>query len=339
MDNSKKIYNKIKSLDLYIDDVPIEFWNNEEYIYQLLDINYEVFKFFSDEKKNSKDFVVQLIKKYECFRIYEFLPEILKEDKEILNLCIEHNLDNVHDKYKLDDTLIRNVLTKYPKSLCYFPDIVKNNIEYVRISIKKEGDSFIHASEELRSNIDLVYESTTLSEDPNDIIFEDIGEALKRNINDLKLLIDKYLKNHKENEYFIESLIKEIDESLKNDIVKYIENKKLFKNKIWDTKKISWVNDYSYEIEEPQGSSYTVKFLLESFYEDENENIKVEAEKEFHSSNLDELFNILEDEINNDTIDDAICLNHNSKSDLIYTNIDYIEIRDQENKIVYQSKN
>jgi len=337
MDTNKKIFNKIKSFDLYIDDVPSQFWKNEEYIYKLLDINYEVFKFFSEENKNSKDFVVQLIEKYECFRIYEFLPEKLKVDKDILNLCIEHNLDKVPDKYKLDDTLIRNILSKDPKSLCYFPEMVKNNIEYVRISIKKEGISFIHASEELRNNIDLVYESTTLSEDPNNIIFEELGEELKRNITDLKLLIEKYLKNHEENEYFIESLIKEIDENLKDDIVKYLESKKLYKNKIWDTKKISWEDDYSYEIEESKDSIYTVKFVLESFYENENENIKVETEKEYRSSNLDELFEILDDDINN--IDDTICLNHDSKSNLINTNIDFIEIRDHKNKIVYPTNN
>ena len=166
-----------------------------------------------------------------------------------------------------------------------------------------------------------------------------MGEVLKKNINDLKLLIDKYLENHKENEYFIESLIKEIDENLKDDIVKYLDSKKLYKNKIWDTEKISWEDDYSYEIEKPKGSIYTVKFVLESFYEDETENISVETEREYHSSNIDDLFALIEDEINNDIIDDSICLNHKSKSHLINTNIEYIEIKDKENKIVYQDKN
>jgi hypothetical protein len=338
MDENNKIFNKIKSYDLLIDDVPKKFWENEEYIYELLDINYEVFNFFSEEKKNSREFVIQLLKKYECFYIYEYLNPSLKEDEDILNLCIEHNLSKVEEKYKLDDKLVRRVLSKRPKSLHYFPEIIRNNIEYVRIAIKKEGFSFIHAGEELRNNIDLVYEATVLSDEPNNIVFERLGDNLKSNKVKLKLLIDNYLKDYKKNEYSLEELLKEIDESIQDEIVKYIESKNVFKNKNWGIKKFRWNSGDSYETGGNNGMTFFVKFCLESFYKDKKDNIKVVTEKEYKSPSLDELFNLLDDEIGNDEIDDSICINSDSESELIYTNIDYIEIRDQKDKIVYQSK-
>ncbi|MFN6260064.1 MAG: DUF4116 domain-containing protein [Bacteroidota bacterium] len=338
MDTNKKIFNKIKSFDLFIEDVPKEFWENEEYIYKLLDINYDVFNYFTDEKKNSKKFVIQLLEEYKCFRIYTHLNTSLKEDTEILNMCIEHNLDRVPDKYKLDDKLIRKILSSQPKSLHYFPEIVINNIEYVRIAIKKEGISFIHASEELRNNIDIIFEATALSDEPNIIALNHLGEKIKCNKEDLKSLVDKYLKDHTRNEYFLETLLIEIDESLKEEIVKYIDSKKLYKNKKWETKKIKWEDDIFYGTDESNGRTFFVKFRLESFYKNKKANLKVETEKEYRSPTLDDLFILLDDEIGNDQIDDSLCINPDSDSELVNTNIDYIEIRDYANKIVYQSK-
>ena len=344
MKNNKQIFNELKKFKIHIDDVPFDFWSNEDFIYKLLDTNEEVFKFFKDEKKNSREFVIKLITENKCYGVYEFLNDLLKDDNEIVNMCIDfrYNIDYVPEKYKLDDAFIKKTLLNTPMKFCYFPESVKDNIEYVKLAIKNEGVNLIHASDTLRCNIDLIYESTYLSKEPNSLVLEELGEKLKKNIPEIKKLIDKYLKNHKANEYLIDSLVKEIDDDIKTTIVEYIDSKNVYKDKIWDTKKIIWDQDFSHETEETverKGEEFIVKFIIESLYEDETENISVVTEREYHSSNIDDLFALIEDDINNDIIDDSICLNHKSKSHLINTNIEYIEIKDKENNIVYQDKN
>lgn len=339
MKNPKVLLKEIKNYDLHIDDVPSEFWNNEEYIIELLDINEEVFKFFRQEKKNSKEFVINLINEYKCFGIYEFLSDELKNDKEIVEICINENIDKVPDIFKLDETFIINTLSNQPMKLCYFPDSVKDNLDYVSLSVKNNGMSFIHSSERLRNDIQLIYQSTCTSEEPNIISLEYIGDELKENIDQLKKLVDLYLVEPIQNEYIIDYLIKELNNTIQISLIDYLKEKSVYPNKNWITNN----NKNEFEFNESKintdKNSYFVTFELKSNYENSNENLTKVIEKKYQSTNLYSLFDELDELIENDLIDDSICLNEKSTSRLLNTSIEYIQIKDQNDEIIYESNN
>lgn len=81
---------------------------------------------------------------------------------------------------------------------------------------------------------------------------------------------------------------------------------------------------------------FTVTFICSSEYEEEKENLEMTFEKVYHASGLENLFGLIEQEIENDSIDDSICINPDAQSELISTNIDYVKITDSKNTVVYQ---
>ena len=79
---------------------------------------------------------------------------------------------------------------------------------------------------------------------------------------------------------------------------------------------------------------FFVTFKYSSFYEDESENKVVDNHTlEYEAKDLDELWEILEEE----DYDDEIAINFNAKSNCNATERDEIKIVDENNKVVWHS--
>ncbi len=80
---------------------------------------------------------------------------------------------------------------------------------------------------------------------------------------------------------------------------------------------------------------FQVKFRLSSHHEDGNENLVETIEEEREAKDIDELFEIT----NNETDwDDSCVCNPDAESYCFNTNRDLIEVRDSKNKILYKDE-
>ena len=84
--------------------------------------------------------------------------------------------------------------------------------------------------------------------------------------------------------------------------------------------------------------AYTVRFHLRSYYSDEKFDLEDFQSKEIAAADLDELFTLLDDFDPSfyQTIDDSSVINHDEKAKLEEVNVEYIEIKDDQGKIVYE---
>mgnify|MGYP001386266027 FL=1 len=84
--------------------------------------------------------------------------------------------------------------------------------------------------------------------------------------------------------------------------------------------------------------TYTVRFHLRSYHTDEKFDLQDFQSKEITAADLDEVFTLL-DEFDSSfyqTIDDSSVINHDENAELDEVNVEYIEIKDDKGKIVYE---
>ena len=84
--------------------------------------------------------------------------------------------------------------------------------------------------------------------------------------------------------------------------------------------------------------TYTVRFHLSSYHTDEKFDMEDFQSKEITAADLDEVFTLL-DEFDSSfyqTIDDSSVINHDENAELDEVNVEYIEIKDDKGKIVYE---
>ncbi len=84
--------------------------------------------------------------------------------------------------------------------------------------------------------------------------------------------------------------------------------------------------------------TYTVRFHLRSYHTDEKFDLEDFYSKEITAADLDEVFTILDDFDSSfyQTIDDSSVINHDENAELDEVNVEYIEIKDDKGKIVYE---
>lgn len=85
-------------------------------------------------------------------------------------------------------------------------------------------------------------------------------------------------------------------------------------------------------------SKYKIKFKLSSFYDDEKYNLEKVVSYEIDAKDLDELEEIVDDTDYVDNIDNSSVINKETDSYPNNINIDYIEIRDGDGKIIYEEQ-
>tara|TARA_B100000497_G_C7545289_1_gene329845 strand:- start:105 stop:380 length:276 start_codon:yes stop_codon:yes gene_type:complete len=85
--------------------------------------------------------------------------------------------------------------------------------------------------------------------------------------------------------------------------------------------------------------TYTVRFHLRSYHTDEKFDQQDFQSKEIIAADLDEVFVLLDDFDPSfyETIDDSSVINHDENAELDEVNIEYIEIKDDKGKIVYEN--
>ena len=85
-------------------------------------------------------------------------------------------------------------------------------------------------------------------------------------------------------------------------------------------------------------SIYTVKFHLRSYYTDEKFDLEDFQSKEITAADLDEVFTLLDDFDPSfyQSIDDSSVINNDENAELEEVNVEYIEIKDDQGKIVYE---
>jgi hypothetical protein len=85
--------------------------------------------------------------------------------------------------------------------------------------------------------------------------------------------------------------------------------------------------------------TYTVKLHLRSYHTDEKFDRQDFQSKEISAKDLDEVFVLLDDFDPSfyETIDDSSVINHDENAELDEVNIEYIEIKDDKGKIVYEN--
>jgi hypothetical protein len=83
---------------------------------------------------------------------------------------------------------------------------------------------------------------------------------------------------------------------------------------------------------------YTVRFRLRSYHTDEKFDLEDFQIKEITAADLDEVFTVLDDFDSSfyQTIDDSSVINHDENAELDEVNVEYIEIKDDKGKIVYE---
>ena len=84
--------------------------------------------------------------------------------------------------------------------------------------------------------------------------------------------------------------------------------------------------------------TYTVRFHLRSYHTDEKFDLEDFQSKEITAADLDEIFTLLDDFDPSfcQTIDDSSVINHDENAELDELNVEYIEIKDDKGKIVYE---
>tara|TARA_B100001175_G_scaffold307574_1_gene306954 strand:- start:1094 stop:1369 length:276 start_codon:yes stop_codon:yes gene_type:complete len=84
--------------------------------------------------------------------------------------------------------------------------------------------------------------------------------------------------------------------------------------------------------------TYTVRFHLRSYHTDEKFDLQDFQSKEITAADLDEVFTLLDDFDPSfyQTIDDSSVINHDENAELDEVNVEYIEIKDDKGKIVYE---
>ena len=83
---------------------------------------------------------------------------------------------------------------------------------------------------------------------------------------------------------------------------------------------------------------FKVTFKLESYYDDESNNLTGSVLKEFDADNLDALFEILDDMDEIDSIDDTSVINLETDDSPDEVNIEYVLINDDTGKEVYRDE-
>ena len=84
--------------------------------------------------------------------------------------------------------------------------------------------------------------------------------------------------------------------------------------------------------------TYTVRFHLRSYHTDEKFDLEDFQSKEITATDLDEVFALLDDFDPSfyETIDDSSVINHDENAELDEVNVEYIDIKDDQGKIVYE---
>ena len=85
-------------------------------------------------------------------------------------------------------------------------------------------------------------------------------------------------------------------------------------------------------------TSFSVTFQLRSFYDDSSFDLSSLVKKEYEGENLDDIFEILEDTDELDTIDDSVVINNSTEIDPIEVNIEYVVIEDEKGTEVYRDE-
>ena len=84
--------------------------------------------------------------------------------------------------------------------------------------------------------------------------------------------------------------------------------------------------------------TYTVRFHLRSNHTDDKFDLEDFQSKEITAADLDEVFTLLDDFDPSfyQTIDDSSVINNDENAELDEVNVEYIEIKDDQGKIVYE---
>ena len=84
--------------------------------------------------------------------------------------------------------------------------------------------------------------------------------------------------------------------------------------------------------------TYIVRFHLRSYHTDEKFDLEDFQSKEITAADLDEIFTLLDDFDPSfyQTIDDSSVINHDENAELDEVNVEYVEIKDDQGKIVYE---
>lgn len=84
--------------------------------------------------------------------------------------------------------------------------------------------------------------------------------------------------------------------------------------------------------------NFFVTFQLRSFYDDSSFNLASLVKKEYEGEELNDIFKILEDTDELDTIDDSSVINNSTEMDPFEINIEYVIIEDETGTEVYRDE-
>ena len=239
-------------------------YSNKEYVLEAIKLNYEIIyslpaEFKDDKKFIKKIFLLDIIPEYRYSDIFEELSENVRNDKEIVEHCLNKEsscIYNLGDKLKNDKEFVLNLMTKLESTgehLNYdyiFESLgkdLKDDEETVKFFIEKNKYCLKYASsrikniiksEEENKNNEMINECM-VSNDKEKLIeavkndvnnFAYINDDLKNNKQFVLDLIDKLTIDNKYNyktifKYDYETIFKNISEEMRNDpdvVLKYI---------------------------------------------------------------------------------------------------------------------
>ena len=113
-----------------------KFQNDKEIVLTAVENgNFNTFKYASDELKNDKDFVLQVLK------------------------ISPYSFQYVSDKLKEDKAVIKQALTLEGRNLQFLPENLRDDTNLASMAVKQNVDAFQYASKRLRANKDFVLDS------------------------------------------------------------------------------------------------------------------------------------------------------------------------------------
>jgi len=132
-------------------------WKNSETIFSLLENSPKMFSFFSDEIKNSREYVVKSVK--ENFNVIEFVSEKFRDDKEIILIAVKkrgNTLQYASKRLQNDPEVAVEAVKMDGSALQYASKQLQNNPEVVVEAVKMDGSALQYASEEVRRDPNIV---------------------------------------------------------------------------------------------------------------------------------------------------------------------------------------
>jgi len=266
--NEELVLLAVSENGLVLEFVPAIYQNNKDIVLAACLNNYKAIKYASLHVQKDREFMKNIMEKY---NIVKYINPLLYNDKEMIMLLIKYenlwwdqdyeNCQNItlkyaSDEFKNDYEIVLSAIKKSSYSLQYASKELQNNYNIVLTAVNKKGRTIKYASIELRNNYNIVlaaikediecvrYISKTLLDNENIIltgiksnkyhtllILEHVSDRLRNNYD---IVLNAVIKNH--NNYKYAPLIFRMNENIifeaicQNPSIVKIIPKSAFKN-------------------------------------------------------------------------------------------------------------